>query len=51
VTKLIPFNDTDIIILDAGGRLLTFSLMNNEVKALDVGTNIKNIFSGFLQDV
>jgi hypothetical protein len=37
--------------LDAGGRLLTFSLIKNKVKALDAGTAIKNIFSGFLQDV
>lgn len=51
VTKLIPFNDCDIILLDAGGRLLSFSLMKNKVKAIDAGTEIKNIFSGFLQDV
>lgn len=51
VNKLIPFNETDIILLDSAGRLLTYSITNNEVKALDVGTSIKNIFSGFLQNV
>jgi hypothetical protein len=49
VTKLIPFNETDIILLDSGGRLLTFSLLKNKVKAIDAGTDIKNIFTGFLQ--
>ena len=29
VNKLIPFNDTDIILLDSGGRLLTYSISKN----------------------
>jgi hypothetical protein len=51
VTRLIAFNQSDIILLDGGGRLLTYSLMKNKVKALDTGIAIKNIFSGFLQNV
>lgn len=51
VIKLIPFNNTDIVLLDSGGRILVYSFMKNKIKALDAGIDIKNIFSGFIQDV
>ncbi len=50
ITRLIAFNQSDVILLDAGGRILTYSLMKNKVNALDAGIAIKNIFSGFSQD-
>jgi hypothetical protein len=51
ISKLLPFNGSDIILLDGGGRLLIYSLLKNEIKALPSSIEIKSIVTGFLQEV
>jgi hypothetical protein len=34
IAQIIPFNESEILLLDSGGRLLIYSILNNKVKAL-----------------
>lgn len=49
IKQILSYSDSEVVLLDFGGRILVYSLIKNKVKALN--SDLKNISNGFIQEV